>query len=65
LILLHLAGRFGTHELLLGLILIPGVVAGYLVAVYLSPYLDRGYSRMAVLAISTISAILLIIRNVQ
>ena len=61
--LLHLAGRFGTHELLLGLALIPGVVVGYLIAGYLSPYLDRGYSRMAVLAISTISALLLILRS--
>ena len=62
-ILLHLAGRFGAQELRLGLMLIPGVVAGYLVAGYLSPYLDRGYSRIAVLAISTISAGLLIVRS--
>jgi uncharacterized membrane protein YfcA len=61
--LLHLAGRFSTHELLLGLVLVPGVVAGYLIAGYLSPYLDRGCSRIAVLAISTISAVLLILRS--
>ncbi len=63
LILLHLAGRFGTQELRLGLEIVPGVVTGYLIAGYLSPYLDRGYSRVAVLAISTISAGLLIVRS--
>ena len=62
--LLYLAGRFGTHELLLGLELVPGVMVGDLISGYLAPYLDRGYSRVAVLTISTISALPLILRNV-
>ena len=64
LVLLHLAGRFGTHELVLGLVLMPGVVVGFLIARYLSSYLDRGYSRGAVLAISAVSAVLLIVRSI-
>lgn len=64
LLLLNLAGRFGSQELRLGLVLIPGVVVGYLVAGYFSPYLDRGYSRIAVLAISMISAGMLIAKSI-
>jgi len=62
--LLHLAGRFGNNELILGLLLMPGVIVGYLVAGYLSPRIDRGYSRIAVLLISSISAGLLIVRSI-
>jgi hypothetical protein len=65
LVLLHLAGRFGMEELRLGLALIPGVVVGYLLAGCLSRFLDRGYSRMAVLVISTLSALVLILKSVQ
>lgn len=61
--LLHLAGQFGLPELLLGLGLIPGVIAGYLIAGYLSPIFDRGYTRAAVLVISTLSALLLVFRS--
>ena len=63
--LLHLAGRFGMNELRLGLMLIPGVVAGYLLAGLLARFLDRGYSRMAVLVISTLSAFLLILKSIE
>ena len=62
--LLHLAGRFGINELILGLVLMPGMIVGYLVAGYLSPCIDRGYSRIAVLLISSISAGLLILRSI-
>jgi len=62
--LLHLAGRFGNNEMILGLALLPGVAVGYLVAGYLSSCIDRGYSRIAVLLISSISAGLLILRSI-
>ena len=62
--LLHLAGRFGMNEVRLGLVLIPGVVAGYLLAGALARHLDRGYSRIAVLVISTLSALVLILRSI-
>lgn len=61
--LLHLAGRFGTQELFDGLMLVPGVLIGYCIAGYLAKYIDRGYSRIAVLAISTLSALVLIARS--
>lgn len=52
LILLHLMDRFQRHELMLGLGLLPGIVVGYACASRVSPHVDRGYSRHAVLAIS-------------
>ena len=60
---LHLLGRFGTGELLLGLALVPGFVLGYLVSPGLAQYIDRGYARPAVLWVSTLSALLLIGRS--
>ena len=65
LVLLHLAGRFGMNELRLGLVLIPGVIAGYLLAGSLARYLDRGYSRLAVLVLSTLSAFVLILKSIE
>lgn len=63
LICLHFVGRFGLHEAWLGLWLMPGYVLGFLVAPPLARRLDRGNSRRAVLIISTLSAVMLIIRS--
>lgn len=61
---LHLGGRFGLKELQLGLYLIPGFLAGYFLAAPIAQVLDKGYSRIAVLVISTVSAVLLIARSI-
>jgi hypothetical protein len=60
---LHLGGRFELKELQLGLCLIPGFLIGYFLAAPIAKILDRGYSRIAVLIISTVSAIVLIARS--
>lgn len=60
---LHLAGHFGAHELRLGLYLIPGFLTGYVLAAPIAGLLDRGYTRVAVLAISTASALVLIAKD--
>ncbi|HJU05007.1 MAG TPA: sulfite exporter TauE/SafE family protein [Nitrospiraceae bacterium] len=65
LLLLHLAGRFGQHEFLLGCWLIPGFVLGYFLAGRIARMLDRGYSRAAVLVISSVSALILIAKSFQ
>jgi hypothetical protein len=64
LICLHFVGRFGLHEAWLGMWLAPGYVLGFLFAPPLARRLDRGNSRRAVLIISTLSAVMLIIRSV-
>jgi uncharacterized membrane protein YfcA len=63
LVCLHFAGRFGWEETWLGLWLVPGYVVGFLVAPPIARALDRNNSRFAVLLISTLSAIVLIVRS--
>lgn len=63
LVFLHLAGHFGGKELRLGLYLVPGFLAGYVLAAPIARMLDRGHTRIAVLSISTAGAVLLIARS--
>lgn len=65
LLLLHVLGRFQWHEFRLGLGLLPGILMGYAVASRVAPHLDRGYSRYAVLVISTVSALALIVKSLS
>jgi len=65
LVLLHAAGRFTWHDVMLGGYLIPGFVIGYLLSGPVARVLDRGYSRMAVLAISSISGLALILKSLS
>jgi uncharacterized protein len=55
-------GLFGTRELVLGLALLPGVVVGYLAAPVISQFINRAASRVAILIISSISAVSLLFR---
>lgn len=50
-------GRFGTEELRLSLVLIPGTILGFLMSHRAAAYLDTGYTRIAVLAVSALTAI--------
>jgi uncharacterized membrane protein YfcA len=63
LVFLTLFGKFGLRETGLALLLVPGYVLGYLIAAPLAKILDRGYSRVAVLLLSTVSAVALLIRS--
>lgn len=58
------AGEFGRRELSLGLVLLPGVFAGFGLSAVAARLLDRGYTRAAVLTFSTLSALVLIGRQV-
>jgi len=57
-----LAGLFGIAELVLGLALLPGVAIGYLVAPAISRFIDQTKMRIAILTISSASAISLLLR---
>lgn len=57
------AGRFGVHELLLSLVMLPGVVLGFLLSKPLSVRLDLGYTRIAILAVSAAAGILLVVQQ--
>ena len=56
-------GRFGVREVLLTLVLLPGVFAGFLVSGRTARLLDRGYTRAAVLVTSGISGLVVILRQ--
>lgn len=60
---LAVIGRFGALELRLSLTLVPGVLLGYLISSRLTPYVDRGFTRPAVLVIAAISALVIIGRQ--
>ena len=51
------AGRFEREELRLSFLLIPGTVLGYFMSRPAAAYLDGGYTRTAVLAVSTLAAV--------
>ena len=57
-----LAGSFGAQELVLGLALLPGVVIGYLAAPVISRFIDQARLRIAILIISSVSAVSLLLR---
>lgn len=50
-------GRFGGDELRLSFFLIPGTVLGYFMSRPAAAYLDGGYTRTAVLAVSALAAL--------
>jgi uncharacterized membrane protein YfcA len=61
--LLSVFGKFGLREAGLALLLVPGYLLGYVIARPLARILDRGYSRLAVLVLSAVSAVALLLRS--
>ena len=55
------AGLFGSVELELGLILLPGVAAGFLISPYLARLVNARHLRAAILVISVVSGTLLLV----
>jgi uncharacterized membrane protein YfcA len=56
------AGRFGKTELLLGLLLMPGVLIGFTISRYTTGRIDREHMKPAILGISALSALVVMIR---
>jgi hypothetical protein len=59
------ADRFGLVELLLGLLLMPGVMVGFAVSRYTMAWIDRSRLKPAVLAISALSAFVVMLRSLS
>lgn len=57
------AGRFHVTELLLGLILMPGAVAGFLISRYTAAKIDAAHVRPALLTASALCAVVVIVRS--
>ncbi len=64
LVALHFSGRFSLDEMISGAVLIPGFIIGYILSPTLVKYIDKGYTRPAVLIISMASALVLIARSI-
>lgn len=58
-------GRLGLHELNLSLFLMPGILAGYWLSSRIVNWVDRGFTRPAVLVIATISALMILITQIR
>ena len=59
---LIIIGRFGIREILTALVLIPGIVIGFIISRHTVKFLDQGFIRPAILIISGLSAGVLIAR---
>jgi uncharacterized membrane protein YfcA len=57
------AGRFHTRELMLGLILMPGTIAGFLISRYTAAKIDAEHVRPALLTASALCAAIVIFRS--
>lgn len=60
---LWLVGRFGLYEIRLALLMLPGVLAGYLLSGPATRYVDRGYTRPAVLTLSGLAGLGVVVRQ--
>ncbi len=63
LVALAAVGKFGRSELLAGLMILPGIIIGFMVSKYMVAKFDKGYTRYAVLIVSLFSGIVVILRE--
>jgi len=63
LLALSTVGYFGYLEFKLALLLLPGIVAGFLLSRFTARILDRGFIRPAILSFSVLSGIVLMIKT--
>jgi uncharacterized membrane protein YfcA len=59
---LAVAGRFGLQELKLTGMLLPGIAVGFMMSRRAATLADTGFIRPAIIAVSTLAAILSIVR---
>lgn len=57
-------GHFGLREIILSVVLIPGVVLGFFLSSQTVKILDRGFIRPAVLIASALSGLVVIVRSI-
>ena len=62
LVALRLVGRLGADEVRLALLMLPSLLAGFMISRWTAGIVDRGYARVVVLAIASLSCVLVIIR---
>ena len=60
---LNVAGRFGWTEVRLAAVLLPGVVAGFLLSRWSAKWLDAGHTRALVLGTSAVASVMVIVKG--
>jgi uncharacterized membrane protein YfcA len=61
---LHFVGFFGMEELVRSASLLPGILLGYLLSRHTASFLDKGYTRLAVLSASAAAGALAILKQI-
>lgn len=61
---LAIIGRFGLKEILMGLVLFPGIILGFYLSNRTAEIFDRGFIRPAVLIASAVAGIIVIISSI-
>jgi uncharacterized membrane protein YfcA len=56
-------GRLGLFELICGAVMLPGVLLGFALSTRFTPWIDRGYTRPAILAVSGVGGIVVVARH--
>ncbi len=56
-------GRFGLYEVRLALLILPALLIGYVLSGWTVGLVDRGHTRRAVLAVSAVSGVVVVIRQ--
>lgn len=65
LVVLATTGAIDHHTLVMFALLIPAVIVGYVLSRWVNRYLDRNRQRWAAIAISTVGAVILIVRQLM
>jgi hypothetical protein len=56
-------GELGLYDLKLALVLVPGILAGFFVSASIVDFVDRGYTRLAIMTLSTAAALMILVRR--
>jgi uncharacterized membrane protein YfcA len=64
LVALRFVGRLGMDELYGAIALLPGILVGFSISSRIAPAIDRGYTRVAVLATATAAAGIILVRQI-
>jgi len=62
---LAVAGRFGWTEVRLAVLLLPGIVAGFILSAWTSKRLDKKHTRTVVLVTSSVAGVLVVVKGLM
>ena len=64
LIVFYINGKFQYPDIILGIYMMPGFLIGYLISPYFVKYFNKQYTKVIVLIMATIGAMILIVKSV-